>query len=106
MSKSPISARRPGQHAQERANELTTEVRRKWGWQLLGIGAAFSLVIVMLAIVEPSGFARGLLLGAGLATIGCGLCFVVLLHDGSYTWRRGADAEESTAELLMRRLPT
>jgi hypothetical protein len=106
MSKSPSRARVPGERAHDRAKELTSEFRRRWGWQLLGIGAAFSLLIVVLALLEPSDFARGLLLGAGLATIGCGLCFVVLLHHGSYTWRRGADAEELTAELLMRRLPS
>jgi hypothetical protein len=69
------------------------------------IALAFSALFIVLAFLEPTAFMRGLLLGAGLATIACGLCFLVLTHDGSYTWRRGAEAEELTAELLERQLP-
>jgi hypothetical protein len=72
---------------------------------LVAIALVFSAVFVALALLEPNDFARGLLLGAGLATVGCLLCFFVLMHDGSYTWRRGAEAEQATADLLERTLP-
>jgi hypothetical protein len=69
------------------------------------IAGVLGALIVLVALLEPTDFMRGLLLGAGLATIGWELCYVVLMNDGSYTWRRGADAEELTAELLEKELP-
>lgn len=105
MPHSDKEHRRPGAHARGEANQRTRDfVRRRW--QLLALLAlGFSTVVVVTALFEPAGFIRGFILGAGLTAVAAVLCFVVLMNDGSYTWRRGADAEELTADLLHRRLP-
>jgi len=105
MPDSAEERRRPGVHARGEANQRTRDFVRRRRLPLIGFALGLSALIIGLSLLEPNGFARGFVMGAGLTAVGCTLCFLVLMHDGSYTWRRGADAEELTAEFLTRQLP-
>ncbi|MEZ5138604.1 MAG: nuclease-related domain-containing protein [Acidimicrobiales bacterium] len=50
----------------------------------------------------PSAMTRGFVAGAILASAGWGVALVLLRYDGGQSWRRGAQGEERTAELLDR----
>jgi hypothetical protein len=64
-----------------------------------------AVIIVGVALMEPDTFTRGFILGAGVVATAWMLVALVLSSDASYTWRRGAQAEQDTAGLFRRALP-
>jgi Nuclease-related domain len=97
--------RRPGDHARERARERTWEFLRRFKWRLLMVVLVLTAIILGVAVLERDAFARGLIVGAGLVATAWMIGALVLSGDASYTWRRGAEAEDDTARLLRRALP-